>query len=99
MPAHDEMLEKIKVAVQVHSQAITIAYEEIEKLQSTCPHTHAVREYGSDTDNYDPAMNSYWCTLECPHCGKRWRVGPDHPEYRKKPAAYTPKTAEGIVDV
>lgn len=89
MPTQDRMLEDIMEAVRTHKQTIAIAYEEIEKLQNKCPHTHAVREYGSDTGNYDPSEDSHWCTFECPHCGKRWRVDSDHPDYRRGTMEYT----------
>lgn len=45
----------------------------LSNIQDSCSHVNIIKEYKSNTGNYDPSNDNYWANLKCPDCGKFWR--------------------------
>lgn len=56
------------------TKKIDILMQELQDLQTECPHNHVESKAGSNTGNYDPTANSYWTDFHCPDCEKKWTV-------------------------
>jgi len=43
-----------------------------DKIQAKCPHVNAVKNYDSNTGNFDPNDDQYWVCFNCLDCEKQW---------------------------
>jgi hypothetical protein len=61
-------LQKIKLQIEELKQ-------EVIDIQEQCTHPPLVlvKEYNSNTGNYDPSQDCYWINYHCELCEKRWR--------------------------
>lgn len=55
----------------------------ISEFRKNCPHplSALVKEYGSNTGNYDPSSDCYWITMRCLRCDQNWFHYDTEPEF------------------
>jgi hypothetical protein len=55
----------------------------ILEFRKNCPHplSALVKEYGSNTGNYDPSSDCYWITMQCLRCDHGWHAYSTEPDF------------------
>lgn len=65
--------KRLKKQLESKRKKLRELEEEIEVLQSNCPHPGLNEKHDSNTGNWDPSDDSYWIDYHCKICEKQWR--------------------------
>ena len=52
---------------------IALLYDQIRRIQDSCPHPNASKKPISNSGDWDYATTKYWYECRCPDCSKFWR--------------------------